>query len=471
MCRCEWSPSIWAVPIILALGLSAAHAQSKIGIASTARNQVERITAGGSRALSSGGDVFLNERVRTGEESQAQLVFLDETNLGVGPKSEVKLDRFVYNPDRGTGRVVVNAGRGVFRFVTGSQDPKNYTVKTPIATIGVRGTDFHLLVERDRIVVALVTGALRIVTSQNRAVSLTQPGTALTVFADGRVVGPAPWSGPIVRYAGNVPFPYFGSEPTVTALPPVVPSPVVPIGGTNWTGIYVGATGGGGSTRSTNTYTTVPTAAVAAVVVAPPPFVTSDAVTLRNVSGGGEVGFNLQFANLVIGLASDLASGSQSASNALATCVAATASCGTTTFARAYTERIAWFGTTRGRAGVAFDRVFAYATGGVAYAEVKIDSATTIVVPGVAVPGVAFVPPAITLGTVNLSTSQTKAGWVAGAGFEVAVIGNLSFKVEYLHVDFGTLSSSATMAPTTLNTTVANRLAMESVRAGINFRF
>ncbi len=154
MCRCEWSPSIWAVPIILALGLSAAHAQSKIGIASTARNQVERITAGGSRALSSGGDVFLNERVRTGEESQAQLVFLDETNLGVGPKSEVKLDRFVYNPDRGTGRVVVNAGRGVFRFVTGSQDPKNYTVKTPIATIGVRGTDFHLLVERDRIVVS-----------------------------------------------------------------------------------------------------------------------------------------------------------------------------------------------------------------------------------------------------------------------------------------------------------------------------
>ena len=65
-------------------------------------------------------------------------------------RSEVRLDRFVYNPDRSTGQVTVEASRGVFRFVTGSQDPKSYAIKTPIATIGVRGTEFHLLVRLAR---------------------------------------------------------------------------------------------------------------------------------------------------------------------------------------------------------------------------------------------------------------------------------------------------------------------------------
>ena len=50
------------------------------------------------------------------------------------------LDRFVYNPNRGSGNVVLSTARGALRFVTGAQNPTNYTIKTPVATIGVRGT-------------------------------------------------------------------------------------------------------------------------------------------------------------------------------------------------------------------------------------------------------------------------------------------------------------------------------------------
>src|SRR5215475_3239435 len=96
----------------------------------------------GSGTLSVGSELFSNETVRTGEASQAQLLFLDQTNLSVGARSEVKLDRFVYNPDRKTGNVVIEASRGAFRFVSGSQNPRSYTIKTPFATIGVRGTIF-----------------------------------------------------------------------------------------------------------------------------------------------------------------------------------------------------------------------------------------------------------------------------------------------------------------------------------------
>src|SRR5438874_7864231 len=119
---------------------SSGLAEAKIGIASATKNQVHGIVGGGSRIVSTGSELFSNETVRTGEASLAQLLFLDQTSLSVGPRSEVRLDRFVYNPDRKSGSVVLEASRGAFRFVSGSQTPTNYTIKTPLATIGVRGT-------------------------------------------------------------------------------------------------------------------------------------------------------------------------------------------------------------------------------------------------------------------------------------------------------------------------------------------
>jgi hypothetical protein len=64
-----------------------AHAQQNIGAAAVANNEVSRILSGASAALGVGDPVFINETVRTGVESTAKLVFLDSTNLAVGPIS------------------------------------------------------------------------------------------------------------------------------------------------------------------------------------------------------------------------------------------------------------------------------------------------------------------------------------------------------------------------------------------------
>jgi hypothetical protein len=69
----------------------------------------------------------------------ADLRFIDQTNLSVGPKSSVRLDKFVYDPNKGSGSVVIDATRGSFRFVAGSQDKRAYKVKTPYGTLGIRG--------------------------------------------------------------------------------------------------------------------------------------------------------------------------------------------------------------------------------------------------------------------------------------------------------------------------------------------
>ena len=123
----------------LALQSTGSSAQEAIGKATSIRPQAEGIHSGATRALSGGADVYSKETVRTGQSGQADLRFRDNSNLSVGPSSNVRLDRFVYDPNRSTGSVAVQATRGSFRFVTGSQSGGSYQIKTPYGTLGVRG--------------------------------------------------------------------------------------------------------------------------------------------------------------------------------------------------------------------------------------------------------------------------------------------------------------------------------------------
>ena len=103
------------------------------------QNKVEGVVGSKSHTISKGTDVFSNEVVRTGDASVADLQFIDETTMSIGPISEIRLDKFVYDPNGTSGAVVIEATRGAFRFVTGKQDQKVYQIKTPYGTLGIRG--------------------------------------------------------------------------------------------------------------------------------------------------------------------------------------------------------------------------------------------------------------------------------------------------------------------------------------------
>ena len=131
---------IW-IPVLLLGGLfavqsTAASAQEQIGKATSVRPQAEG--SHGNRTLSGGSDVYSRETVRTGDSGNADLQFRDKSNLTVGPKSSVRLDKFVYDPNKSTGAVTIQATRGTFRFVTGSQGG-SYQIKSPYGTLGIRG--------------------------------------------------------------------------------------------------------------------------------------------------------------------------------------------------------------------------------------------------------------------------------------------------------------------------------------------
>ena len=133
---------LWVSALLLAapfaLQSTASNAQ-EIGSATSVKPQAEGTHEGSTRTLSGGTAVHARELIHTGESGVADLRFHDSSNLSVGPKSSVRLDKFVYDPNKSSGSVAVEATRGSFRFVTGSQSRGSYQVKTPYGTLGIRG--------------------------------------------------------------------------------------------------------------------------------------------------------------------------------------------------------------------------------------------------------------------------------------------------------------------------------------------
>ncbi len=148
MCRFHRSSPALLLMLLLGMPSTASYAEPRIGVAASTRPNAEGVVGANSETLSAGSELYANETVRTGNRGQADLVLLDNTNLTVGPTSEVLLDKFVYDRTGSSGSVVLQTTRGAFRFVTGSQDHRAYQINTPYGSLGVRGTTVEVVVAR-----------------------------------------------------------------------------------------------------------------------------------------------------------------------------------------------------------------------------------------------------------------------------------------------------------------------------------
>ncbi len=132
------------VSLLLGIGLASpcVRADQRVGIDSAVNPNAMGIPPGAlPRRLVLGQDVVFNERITTEAEGQTQILFVDESTLSVGPNANMVIDQFVYDPNTGTGKFVASLTRGVFRFVGGklSKQENAVTMRTPTATIGIRG--------------------------------------------------------------------------------------------------------------------------------------------------------------------------------------------------------------------------------------------------------------------------------------------------------------------------------------------
>ncbi len=87
--------------------------------------------------------VSLGNDILTGRGSRLQVLLLDHTMFTVGASARIKVDRFVYDPNRSSSAVGLSVARGAFRFMSGKPthaNPGQSSIRTPSASIGIRGT-------------------------------------------------------------------------------------------------------------------------------------------------------------------------------------------------------------------------------------------------------------------------------------------------------------------------------------------
>ena len=86
----------------------------------------------------------------TTAKSRVTLSFEDKTTVKITEQSKLVIDDFVYDPNKGTGKLAVRVALGTARYASGQiakNSPQAVNVKTPTATVAVRGTDFSMTVD------------------------------------------------------------------------------------------------------------------------------------------------------------------------------------------------------------------------------------------------------------------------------------------------------------------------------------
>ena len=94
-------------------------------------------------------DIFSYDDVRTGN-GRIAIKFLDSSVDRLTEHSKIVIDDFVYDPDPNKSKLALNMASGTARFITGRLagiKKENIFIKTPSATIGIRGTDFTTTVD------------------------------------------------------------------------------------------------------------------------------------------------------------------------------------------------------------------------------------------------------------------------------------------------------------------------------------
>jgi outer membrane immunogenic protein len=215
----------------------------------------------------------------------------------------------------------------------------------------------------------------------------------------------------------------------------------------DWTGIYIGGNVGGGWMNDTVTMTTT-------TVMFPAG--TSTKIGPMGVIGGAQAGFNIEFSPVVLGFEGTWDATNMSGNKTIPT---ASAAAGITGTSAQITTAANWYATATARLGFAANDFLFYAKGGGAWMRAND---TQAIING----GGIFSQQSIT---------STRSGYTVGAGVEFGMTENLSAKLEYDYLNFGThtynFNGLVSGAATPLVQPFTDKASVQMVTFGINYRF
>ena len=129
-------------------GAQASGAAQPIGTVEALNGSVTATRADGTQVqLQAGDPVYQGDTLETGANGSVGVVLADQTTFSMADNGQMVLDEMVYDPGTQQGSISISAVEGVFTFVSGQvakTDPDAMTLQTPVATIGIRGTQVGL---------------------------------------------------------------------------------------------------------------------------------------------------------------------------------------------------------------------------------------------------------------------------------------------------------------------------------------
>ena len=136
---------------VIIINILSASSYAEIGNV-TSQTKAARITRKGDKFLTEVNTlVEMRDLIET-LKGRANIKFVDDTKVSVTEYSKLLIDEFVYNPEKKTGKLSLKAALGTIRYSSGKiakNSRQNVKIKSPTASVSVRGTDFTMNVQED----------------------------------------------------------------------------------------------------------------------------------------------------------------------------------------------------------------------------------------------------------------------------------------------------------------------------------
>ncbi len=139
-----------AVLFALWVGPAAAQ-QEQVALVKVVNGEAYALRAEERAELGVGEAIFVKDIVET-EDGSVGLTFKDGSRISIGPNSRVQFTQFEFAPAEGKLSFFIDFFRGTLQYISGviaKLSPDAVKVKTPVATVAVRGTRFLAQVEGD----------------------------------------------------------------------------------------------------------------------------------------------------------------------------------------------------------------------------------------------------------------------------------------------------------------------------------
>lgn len=146
---------------------SAYAAKQNIGQMVWVKGTVQAMAPNNSaRSLTRRAPIYTEDTIMTGDTGSGEIIFTDGSIVTLRNRTIFKVEEYKFSPAAPEdGQYTASLAKGGFRTITGliaKDHTDHYEVRTPVATIGVRGTDYAVYYDGHTLYVKLVEGAVSV---------------------------------------------------------------------------------------------------------------------------------------------------------------------------------------------------------------------------------------------------------------------------------------------------------------------